>query len=174
MKSMPIDRDFPRKLRVMGIHRHADGKQHHLVWGPGKNDGKSSTDSLVQQSYKKRGEPYLPLGVHGTIVAVDWDSCIACGACIEECRLDVFQWYRTEQDIPAVEMSNITSAGIGESSDKNGRNDYTDKPDPIRENDCNCCKACVAACPTQAIEVYQDNIEYHNKASDTFLNADYS
>jgi len=96
MKSMPIDRDFPRKLRVMGIHRHADGKQHHLVWGPGKNDG------------------------------------------------------------------------------ENGRNDYTYKPDPIRENDCNCCMACIAACPTQTIEVYQDNIEYHNKASDTFLNADYS
>ena len=161
---MPIDRNFPRKLRVVGIHKHVDGKQHHLVWGPGKNDGESSTYELVQKSYKERREPYLPLGIHGTIVAVDWDSCIACGACIEECRLHVFQWYRTEHNIPAVEMSNITSAGIGEYRDKNGRMDYTDKPDPIRENDCNCCMACVGACPTQAIEVYQDNIEYHNKA----------
>ena len=172
MTFMPIDHNFPSKLRVIGIHRHVDGKQHHLVWGPGKNDGESSTDNLVQQSYKKRREPYLPLGIHGTIVAVDWDSCIACGACIEECRLHVFQWYRTEHDIPAVEMSNVTSAGEGENSDKNGRNDYTDKPDPIRENDCNCCMACVAACPTQAIEVYQDNIEYYNKASETFFNVD--
>ena len=169
---MPIDGNFSRTLRVVGIHKHVDGKQHHLVWGPGKTDGESSTDYLVQQSYKERREPYVPLGIHGTIVAVDWDCCIACGACLEECRPHVFQWYRTEHDIPAVEMSNITSAGIGEYRDKNGRKDYTDKPDPIRENDCNCCMACVGACPTQAIEVYQENIEYHNKASETFIDRD--
>lgn len=172
MTPMPIDPDFPRKLHVVGIHKHTDGKQHHLVWGPGKNDGESSTDNLVQRSYEERKEQYVPLGIHGTIVAVDWDSCIACGACIEECRPRIFQWYRTEHDIPAVEMSNITSTGIGEYRDKNGRKDYTDKPDPIRENDCNCCMACVAACPTQAIEVYQDNMEYHSKACETFLNVD--
>jgi NAD-dependent dihydropyrimidine dehydrogenase PreA subunit len=27
----------------------------------------------------------VPLGVHGTMVAVDWDSCYADGACIEAC-----------------------------------------------------------------------------------------
>ena len=39
----------------------------------------------VQQAYKSRGEEYVPLGIHGTYVGVDWDSCIADGACIEAC-----------------------------------------------------------------------------------------
>ena len=37
------------------------------------------------RAYKARGEEYVPLGVHGTMVAVDWDSCYADGACIEAC-----------------------------------------------------------------------------------------
>ena len=49
-----------------------------------------------------------------TFVGVDWDSCIADGACIEACPVPVFQWYRSEHDLPAVEMTNATSAGTGE------------------------------------------------------------
>ena len=52
------------------------------VWGPGRSDVETSTKSEVQESYKARGEEYVPLGVHGTMVAVDWDSCYADGACI--------------------------------------------------------------------------------------------
>jgi ferredoxin len=48
------------------------------------------------------------------MVAVDWDSCYAHGACIEACPVQVFQWYRTEQDIPAIEMANATSSGTGQ------------------------------------------------------------
>jgi len=159
--AMPIDQDFPRKYRVVGIHRHVDGNHYHLVWGPGKVDGEASTDKLVQESYRERGEIYVPLGIHGTTVAVDWDSCIACGNCIQECPLHLFQWYRSEQDVPAFKMVNTTSAGIGEDKRKDGRKDYTDKPDPIREHECNWCMVCVSVCPTQAIEVYQDNKIYH-------------
>ncbi len=84
------------------------------------------------------------------MVAVDWDSCIADGACIEACPVQVFQWNRTEQDVPAVEMANATSAGKV-STEREERKDYTDKSDPIREHDCMWCMvACVSVCPPQA------------------------
>jgi ferredoxin len=55
------------------------------------------------------------------MVAVDWDSCFADGACIEACPVQVFQWYRTENDVPVIEMTNATNAGSGEDHEKEGR-----------------------------------------------------
>ncbi len=52
------------------------------------------------------------------MVAVDWDSCYADGACIEAYPVQVFQWCRTEQDIPAIEIKNTTSAGSGEDHER--------------------------------------------------------
>lgn len=82
---MPIDSDFPKSYKVMGRHRHTDGEHYHFVWGPGKSNAESATNTEVQNAYEMRKEGYVPLGVHGTMVAVDWDSCIADGACIEAC-----------------------------------------------------------------------------------------
>ena len=123
---MPIDSDFPKNHQVIGKHKHADGEHYHFVWGPGRSDAETSTKPEVQEAYKARAEEYLPLGVHGTMVAVDWDSCYADGACIEACPVQVFQWYRTENDVPVIEMANATSAGTGEDHDREGRKDYTD------------------------------------------------
>jgi ferredoxin len=47
------------------------------------------------------------------MVAVDWDSCIADGACIEACPVQVYQWYRTEDDVPSAQMLNAASASSG-------------------------------------------------------------
>jgi NAD-dependent dihydropyrimidine dehydrogenase PreA subunit len=91
------------------------------VWGPGRSNTESSSNEQVQESYKTRGEEYVPLGVYGTFAGMDWDSCIADGACIEACPVQVFQWYRSEHDLPAVEMRNATSASIGENHDRGGR-----------------------------------------------------
>ena len=165
---MPIYEEFPKNHHVIGKHKHADGEHFHFVWGPGRTDAETSTKSEVQAAYKERGEEYVPLGVHGTMVAVDWDSCYADGACIEACPVQVFQWYRTENDVPASEMINATSEGTGEQSLKDGRKDYTDKSDPIREHDCIWCMACVSVCPPQAIKVDQSNLEFHEKASGTY------
>jgi NAD-dependent dihydropyrimidine dehydrogenase PreA subunit len=121
--NMPIDSDFPKNYEVIGKHKHSDGEHFHFVWGPGRSDAETSTKPEVQEAYKARGEEYVPLGVHGTMVAVDWDSCYADGACIEACPVQVFQWYRTEQDVPAIEMANATSAGTGEDHDRDGRKD---------------------------------------------------
>jgi NAD-dependent dihydropyrimidine dehydrogenase PreA subunit len=101
------------------------------------------------------------------MVAVDWDCCIADGSCIEVCPVKLYEWYRTDNDIPAIDMANVISNGMG-STDKEGRSDYTDKSEPIRERDCIYCMACVAVCPTQSIKVEQSNTEFHQQALQTF------
>jgi NAD-dependent dihydropyrimidine dehydrogenase PreA subunit len=166
--SMPIDQNFPKNHQVIGKYKHADREHFHFVWSPGRSDAESSTQEEVQAEYKGRGEEYVPLGVHGTMVAVDWDSCIADGACIEACPVQVYQWYRTEQDLPAIEMQTATSEGTGENSLRDGRIDYTDKSDPIQDHDCIWCMACVSMCPPQAIKVHQANLEFHEKAAGIF------
>ena len=98
------------------------------------------------------------------MVAVDWDSCVADGACIEACPVQVFQWYRTEKDIPAEKCGKETFEGTG-SRVKDERKDYTDKADPILEHDCIWCMACVSVCPPQAIKVDQANVEAHENVS---------
>ncbi|MFZ0894474.1 MAG: ferredoxin family protein [Candidatus Nitrosopolaris sp.] len=70
-----------------------------MVWGPG-NPSDASSNEEVRAAYAARNEELVPVGVHGTMVAVDWDSCIADGSCIEACPGNVFQWYRTENDVP--------------------------------------------------------------------------
>ena len=167
---MPIAENFPEGLKPIGKIVNSDGEHFHWVWGPGKKtnaDGSTAeafADSEVKAAYEARSEEQVQLGVSGTMVAVDWDSCIADGACIEACPVQVFQWYRTEKDIPAIQAINETFGGTG-SSEKENRSDNTDKADPIREHDCIWCMACVSVCPPQAIKVDQSNVEAHEKAS---------
>ena len=92
-KDMPINPEFPKNHKAVGKHSTSDGDYTHLVRGPGRADAESSTNKDVQDAYKARGEEYVPLGVHGTFVAVDWDSCISDGACIEACPVQVYQWF---------------------------------------------------------------------------------
>jgi len=166
---MPIAENFPEGLKAIGKISISDGN-FHLMWGPGKTtntDGskaEASVDADVVAAYAARKEEQVPLGVSGTMVAVDWDSCIADGACIEACPVQVFQWYRTEKDIPAKDVVGQTFEGTG-SDVKDERKDQTDKADPIREHDCIWCMACVSVCPPQAIKVDQSNVEAHEKAA---------
>jgi NAD-dependent dihydropyrimidine dehydrogenase PreA subunit len=164
---MPIAENFPEGLKPIGKINHMDGEHFHFVWGPGRTNAEAFKDENVKAAYAKRGEEQVPLGVSGTMVAVDWDSCVADGACIEACPVQVFQWYRTEKDIPAVKAINETFEGIG-SYVKEERKDLTDKADPIREHDCIWCMACVSVCPPQAIKVDQANQEFHEKEAGTF------
>ena len=53
------------------------------MWGDGRTDGTVFSNEDLKASYEERGEEQVPLGVSGTMVAVDWDSCVADGACIE-------------------------------------------------------------------------------------------
>ena len=163
---MPIDPDFPANHQVIGKIKTSDDEHFHYLWGPGSLK-EAAENPEVKQAFEAKGEEIGPLGVSGTMVAVDWDSCVADGACIEACPVQVFQWYRTEHDVPAKEAINQVFEGTG-SSVKEERKDYTDKADPIREHDCIWCMACVSVCPPQAIKVDQAALEFHEKASGTF------
>lgn len=101
-----IDPDFRSKRQVAGNH------EGHKIWGPVNS-------------------PEV-IGIHGTAVAVDFDICVADGACIEACPVNVFDWYETPGH-PASEK----------------------KADPIRESECIFCYACETVCPPVAIKITQ-------------------
>jgi len=168
---MPIPENFPEGLMPLGKISISDGN-FHIMWGPGRTknaDGsqvEALADAEVVSAYAARKEEQVPLGISGTMVAVDWDSCVADGACIEACPVQVFQWYRTEKDIPAKDVVGQTFEGTGKDT-KDERKDLTDKADPIREHDCIWCMACVSVCPPQAIIVDQSNLEAHENAAKT-------
>lgn len=70
-------------------------------------------------------------GIYGTQVAVDFDSCIGDGACIEVCPVDVFDWHGAGADRKAI---------------------------PRRERDCIYCLGCEAVCPKSAIRVTKQQV----------------
>jgi len=163
---MPILEDFCKDKKPIGKFSLTGGEYFHWVW-PSQGLVEASKDEKTVAAYKEHKEKMVKLGVSGTMVAIDWDSCVGDGACIEACPVQVFQWYRTEKDIPAIKAINETFAGTGE-TEKENRKDFSDKADPIREHDCIWCMACVSVCPPQAVLVDQGNQEWHEKAAGTF------
>ena len=154
--------------------KHTDSGNEHFIWpsqaGEGQNEWDASKDENVLAAYEAHGEKMEKLGIDGTMVANDWDGCVADGACIEACPVQVFQWYRTDKDISGMDAVNDTTEWKGEgSTEKEERLDYTDKADAIREHDCIYCMACVSVCPPQAVLVDQANLEWHEKAAGTFV-----
>ena len=102
----PIDPEFKSKRQVTGAF------QGIKVWGP--------------------VDPPGQLGIWGTEVTVDFDICVADGACIEACPVNVFEWLDTPGH-PASEK----------------------KPFMIREKDCIFCMACENVCPPQCVKIFQ-------------------
>jgi NAD-dependent dihydropyrimidine dehydrogenase PreA subunit len=102
----PIDPSFKTKRQPAGTF------QGIKVWGP--------TDPPGQ------------LGIWGTEVCVDFDICVADGACIEACPVNVYEWLETPGH-PASEK----------------------KPFMIREKDCIFCMACENVCPPQCVKIFQ-------------------
>jgi NAD-dependent dihydropyrimidine dehydrogenase PreA subunit len=102
----PIDPGFKSKRQVVGTF------QGIKVWGP--------------------VDPPGQLGIWGTEVTVDYDICVADGACIEACPVNVYEWLETPGH-PASEK----------------------KPFMIREKDCIFCMACENVCPPQCVKIFQ-------------------
>ena len=102
----PIDQDFKSKRQGAGTF------QGIKVWGPTDAPGR--------------------LGIWGTEVCVDFDICVADGACIEACPVNVYEWLDTPGH-PASEK----------------------KPFMIREKDCIFCMACENVCPPQCVKIFQ-------------------
>lgn len=142
---MPIDENFPKNHMVLGKFKDPLSDNYHLVWGPGRL-AEAASDENVKKDYAAKGEEIKPMGIHGTFVAVDWDSCIADGACLMSCPVKVFEWYKNPGKLL-----------------RRHRLDYTDKANPVKEADCIWCMACVEVCPTKAIKVDQANLAVHEK-----------
>ena len=102
----PIDPKFKEKRQIAGSY------QGIKVWGP--------------------IDPPGQLGIWGQEVCIDFDICVADGACIEACPVNVYEWLETPGH-PA--------------SDK--------KAFMIREKDCIFCMACENVCPPQAVKIFQ-------------------
>ena len=131
--SKPIDDNFFDKQDEFPITGNHAG---HEV----RAEGKERQD--------KDGKAYpTKLGIHGTNVAVDWESCIADGSCMDVCPVNVYEWF-----LNAGNKGTGNDKKIAEGTDE--WNKYrTDKCDPAREADCIFCNACVTACPVSAISV---------------------
>jgi len=170
---MPIKEDFCKGDKKPIGKIALDDEQFHWVWpsqaGEDGNDWDASKDEKVLADYKKHGEKMVKLGITGTMVANDWDVCVADGACIEACPVQIFQWYRTDKDISGIKAVKDTTPWPGAgTTEKEERLDFTDKADAIREHDCIWCMACVSVCPPLAVLVDQGNQEFHEKAAGTF------
>jgi NAD-dependent dihydropyrimidine dehydrogenase PreA subunit len=101
----PIDAKFKEKRQVAGTYSGIK------VWGPLDAPGQ--------------------LGIWGDSVCVDFDICVADGACIEACPVNVYEWLETPGH-PASEK----------------------KAFMIREKDCIFCIACENVCPPQAVKIF--------------------
>ena len=109
-KAGPIDVEFKTKLKVTETFAAPSSGHKIKIFG------------------QRKGNEIL--GIWGEYVSVDYDICIADGACIDACPVKVFEW---------VEFKGNPS------SEK--------KPLMSREPDCIFCLACENVCPVQAIKI---------------------
>jgi NAD-dependent dihydropyrimidine dehydrogenase PreA subunit len=110
------------------------GTSYSKVEGPIDVDFKSKRSVVgTFQGIKVWGEVDAPgrLGIWGSEVTVDFDICVADGACIEACPVNVYEWLDTPGH-PASEK----------------------KPFMIREKDCIFCMACENVCPPQCVKIF--------------------
>lgn len=112
-KPGPIDVEYKAHMKPTTPYTVASNKNVIKTWG------RVGTDNQV-------------LGVWGEFVAVDYDICIADGACIDACPVGVYEWFDTPGNV---------------ASEK--------KPLMAREPDCIFCLACEGVCPPQAIKIFQ-------------------
>ena len=111
------------------------GTSYDKVEGPIDPKFKEKRQAAGSQQGIKGGGPIdAPgqLGRWGDYVCIDFDICVADGACIEACPVNVYEWLETPGH-PA--------------SDKNAF--------MIREKDCIFCMACENVCPPQCVKIFQ-------------------
>ena len=110
-KPGPIDVEYKSKMGASA--QHTVGGNTIKTWG------RVGSDNGI-------------MGVWGEFVSVDFDICVADGACIDACPVNVYEWFDTPGN-PASEK----------------------KPLMAREPDCIFCLACEGVCPPQAIKIFE-------------------
>ena len=132
-KPKPIDENFQEDKEKYPVTA-----KHH--------DHEVRAEGVARMDAEGKPNP-TKLGIHGTKVAVDWEACIADGACMDVCPVSLFEW-----------VLNPGQSGTGNDKkidrDKDHYAKYrTDKCDPVRESECIFCMACESVCPTRAIKI---------------------
>ena len=84
------------------------------------------------KTWGRKGADNKVMGVWGEFVSVDYDICVADGACIEACPVGVYEFFDTPGNA---------------ASDK--------KPLMSKEPDCIFCLACEGVCPPKAIKIFE-------------------
>jgi len=113
-KPGPIDVEYKSHMPASAPYAVADSDHKIKTWG------RKGTDNAV-------------MGVWGEFVSVDFDICVADGACIDACPVDVYEWF----DTPG-------NAASGK------------KPLMSKEPDCIFCLACEGVCPPKAIKIFEN------------------
>jgi len=111
-KPGPIDVEYKSHMPQSTSYVVPSNKNAIKTWGKGATNGR--------------------LGVWGEYVSVDFDICVADGACIDACPVNVFEWFDTP-----------------------GHKASEKKPLMAREPDCIFCLACENVCPPQAIKIFK-------------------
>jgi len=111
IKPGPIDVEYKSKMGASAPH--VVGGNTIKTWG------RVGTDNGI-------------MGVWGEFVSIDFDICIADGACIDACPVDVYHWF-----------------------DSPGNPSSERKPLMDKEPDCIFCLACEGVCPPQAVKIYE-------------------
>jgi NAD-dependent dihydropyrimidine dehydrogenase PreA subunit len=98
----------------------------------GESSPFKTPDGVVIKTWGRAGTDNGIMGVWGEFVSVDFDICVADGACIDACPVNVYEWFDTPGN-PAAEK----------------------KPLMAREPDCIFCLACEGVCPPTAIKIFE-------------------
>lgn len=92
----------------------------------------STGDGYAIKTWGRKGTGNGIMGVWGEFVSVDYDICVADGACLEACPVDVYEWFDTP-----------------------GSPSSPRKPLMSKEPDCIFCLACEGVCPPKAIKIFE-------------------
>lgn len=92
----------------------------------------ATEDGYTIKTWGRKGSGNAIMGIWGEFVSVDYDICVADGACIEACPVGVYEWFNTPGN-PASEK----------------------KPLMSKESDCIFCLACEGVCPPKAIKIFE-------------------
>ena len=114
-KPGPIDVEYKSHMPASSPYAVVDSSNKIKTWG-------------------RKGEDNAIMGVWGEFVSVDFDICVADGACIDACPVDVYEWFDTPGNA---------------ASDK--------KPLMSKEPDCIFCLACEGVCPPKAIKIFENS-----------------
>jgi NAD-dependent dihydropyrimidine dehydrogenase PreA subunit len=93
----------------------------------------TTEEGNVIKTWGRKGTDNAVMGVWGEFVSVDFDICVADGACIDACPVSVYEWFDTPGN---------------QASDK--------KPLMSKEPDCIFCLACEGVCPPKAIKIFEN------------------